>query len=51
MNGFIKTWWHCLWRIHKGHRMCKFWYNDSRNNHWECDCGFNEIKNNIYEKR
>ena len=21
MKGFIKTWWHCLWRMFEGHRM------------------------------
>ena len=25
MKGFLKTWWHCLWRMFKGHRneICK----------------------------
>ena len=37
IKGFIKTWWHCLWR--QGHRMCKITYPDINDGtHWACSC-------------
>jgi hypothetical protein len=42
VKGFIKTWWHCLWRMTKGHRMCKYTYPDGKILH-ACDCGYNDL--------
>ena len=38
MEGFIKTWWHCLWRIHKGHRMCYYREAGSVKREYFCEC-------------
>ncbi len=37
MKGFLKTWWHCLWRMFKGHRMCKIKYTNGKSE-WMCSC-------------
>lgn len=53
MKGFIKVWWHCLWRMTKdldvgGHRMSKIYFGatngkKSRFMFWECSCKIREI--------
>lgn len=41
MINFIKIWWHCLWNMHNGHRMCKYVYEQRPNPiEWECSCGY-----------
>ncbi len=45
MKGFIKTWWHCLWRIFKGCRMACItkWENNSPiGREWKCSCQLTE---------
>lgn len=37
MKRFIKTWWHCLWRMLDGHRMTKITYFDG-SICWEFSC-------------
>lgn len=43
MTEFIKVWWHCLLKMHQGHRMC-IWTYAKYGKRWSCDCGFNELK-------
>lgn len=43
MKGFIKTWWHCIFRISKSkdHRVCHVNWTSGKWE-WKCSCELSE---------